>query len=555
MSDRLDSIEGAVRELERRLAAFEARLAAVEHGAAIDGALEPPEPVRSSIVGGGDVAALLAYGGRSFVALGGAFLLRAVTDAHVIPRGNGIAAGLAYGLFWLWMVDRSGATDRLSASCHGLVAATIVFPLLWEATTRFDVLTPTMAAVGLTVVTAAALAVSLHRSIEATAWIVTVAALATAIAFVVATTVLLPFALFLASFGVATLWIGYAFNWTLLRWPVAAAANLTIVGLTMRGASNAHLESPFSVVAAQLFLLNAYIISIAIRTLVRGRNVNAFEIIQTLAVLTVGFGGAVYVAHQTAAGVVPLALVNMAAGASCYAVAWVFVARRQGLARNFYFYTSLGIVLLLVSTRLLLADRELALSCSALAVLACTVANRSSRTVLAWHGLVYLVVALVGSGALLAAADALVGDPTVPWRPFTPTAVVAAASSAVCWLVTPRVLFGALVAWTAGGWLASSVAPTLCGVPGAGADAGAVATVRTTVLSAAALVSAWIARNRRFRDTLWLLYALLGTGAIKLVAEDLPHSQPSTLFVALAFYGAALIAASRLALSRGRQYT
>ena len=36
------------------------------------------------------------------------------------------------------------------------------------------------------------------------------------------------------------------------------------------------------------------------------------------------------------------------------------------------------------------------------------------------------------------------------------------------------------------------------------------------------------------------------TGGVKLAVEDLPHSKPATLFVALAFYGAALIAASRL---------
>jgi hypothetical protein len=39
--------------------------------------------------------------GRSFIILGGAFLLRALTDAGAWPPGVGVALGLLYGLTWL----------------------------------------------------------------------------------------------------------------------------------------------------------------------------------------------------------------------------------------------------------------------------------------------------------------------------------------------------------------------------------------------------------------------------------------------------------------------
>jgi hypothetical protein len=120
------------------------------------------------------------------------------------------------------------------------------------------------------------------------------------------------------------------------------------------------------------------------------------------------------------------------------------------------------------------------------------------------------------------------------------------AASIACWLIARRAAFGVIVLWTAGGWAVSVVAPALCGVPGVDANAGAVATVRTMVLASAAIGAAWIAQRPRFRDTVWLLYGLLVAGGVKLAVEDLPHSKPATLFVALAFYGAALIAASRL---------
>jgi hypothetical protein len=43
---------------------------------------------------------------------------------------------------------------------------------------------------------------------------------------------------------------------------------------------------------------------------------------------------------------------------------------------------------------------------------------------------------------------------------------------------------------------------------------------------------------------------VLLVGAVKLIAEDFPHSRPATLFIALAFYGGALIAAPRIARTR-----
>jgi hypothetical protein len=50
----------------------------------------------------------------------------------------------------------------------------------------------------------------------------------------------------------------------------------------------------------------------------------------------------------------------------------------------------------------------------------------------------------------------------------------------------------------------------------------------------------------------WLSYALLALGGIKLIVEDFPRGRPGTLFLALAFYGAALILAPRLRQSTRR---
>ena len=124
----------------------------------------------------------------------------------------------------------------------------------------------------------------------------------------------------------------------------------------------------------------------------------------------------------------------------------------------------------------------------------------------------------------------------------------ASATSAVAH--APRLLVTVLLVWSAGGWLISLIAPALPAAAGH-PDAGILATIRTSVLAAAALALAWAGRFERFRESAWLLYPLLAIGGLKLLVEDLPRSRPATLFVALALFGGALIIAPRLSKGGG----
>jgi hypothetical protein len=149
---------------------------------------------------------MLSFVGRTFVALGGAYLLRALTDAALVPLPQGTALGLAYAMGWLVMSDLAGAANRrTSAAFHGLVSTIIAFPLLWESVTRFQLLTPNAAAIGVTLVTALTLAAALRQGSQVLAWIGVLAALTTSLALVAATGVVLPFAVVTIALGVATL--------------------------------------------------------------------------------------------------------------------------------------------------------------------------------------------------------------------------------------------------------------------------------------------------------------------------------------------------------------
>ena len=391
------------------------------------------------------------------------------------------------------------------------------------------------------------------------AWIGVLAALATSLALVAATGVVLPFAVVTdrARRGDAL---------DRIRRELGAAAMARGAGrrpdgagARRRNASGNWPDPPARIIAVQLLLLTGHLASVATRTLVRGRDVNVFEVLQTVAALAVGFGGAVYVAQATGFGVAALATMNLLFGASCYGVAFAFLARQQGLRRNFYFYTSLGLILVLVSTALLLTGPTAALAWTALGVLTTWLALRTSRITLNSHAAAYVLAASIASGLLTAATVALVGATDAPWPTMSPVLLVVLAGTAACWAIPmsrtastsvvghfPRLLITIVLVWSAGGWLIGAVVSALPGAAGHAADAGIVATVRTAVLAAAALALAWAGRSERFRESAWLVYPVLAAGGLKLLAEDLPRSRPATLFIALALYGGALIVAPRL---------
>jgi len=146
---------------------------------------------------------------------------------------------------------------------------------------------------------------------------------------------------------------------------------------------------------------------------------------------------------------------------------------------------------------------------------------------------------------------------------MAPIAVSVLIGVAACWVIpmspdavssplgrVPRLAIASVLVWSTAGWLVTVLAAALPHATNRGIDAGALATVRTSVLAAAALALASAGRSERFRESGWLLYPVLAAGGLKLLVEDLPRSQPATLFIALAAYGGALIVAPRLARAR-----
>jgi len=567
MTDRVAGLEAKVEELSRALADVQARLGVLERAprapprrpaaaataAAAAGAAAPGAGVPSA-------ATAVTFVGRTLLVLAGAFVLRALTDSGTLAVPLGVALGLAWAGIWIALADRAGkAGATWSAGFHGAAAAMIGFPLLFEATFRFRLLTPAAAAALLAGLTAVALAVAARRRLEGLAWLVSLAGAATAAAVAIAPLggrATFP-TLYVILLGVATLWLGYVLDWHGLRWPIALVADVLVIVATLRAVAPGEGAGAAFLVQAALMLL--YLGSVAARTLGLGRRVVPFEIVQSAAVLAVGLGGAAYVAARSGGGAGAFGAVSVAAGLAAYGVAFAFVERRQQGSANFSFYTSAAILMMLAGSALVLSGPALPLAWAALAVGAAALARRKRRLTLATHGAAYAVASAFAAGLLSHAWEASFASAAEAWEPAgLPALLALAAMVATAWLAAgatprarlperlPQALLLAALACAAAGVLVGWLVPLLAGVPGAGASPGAVATIRTAVWVAGALVLTGLGRREAWREAGWLVYPALAAIGLKILLEDLPRSRPATLFLAFALYGGALILVSRV---------
>lgn len=572
MEQRLATIEASLAAVERRLEALVTRLAEVEDRLA---AQPPGRPVAARTASDAslpaaprpvaDATGLLGLAGRSLIVLGGAYLLRALTEGGTIPALVGVGIGLLYAFTWVLAGGRAAHAHRgADATFHAIVATVIAFPLTVEATVRFGFLDPFTSAVSLAALSAPALAIAWHTRHQATAWCVTLGALGSAIAMIPMTGAVLPYAAFLLLLGLATLWLGYDRDWTGLRWPVAFVADLVAIGLVLRATSPEPRDPPAAVVAMLLALLGGYLASFAGRTLVRGRNVIPFEVLQTMGALVVGLGGAVTVVGAHGPGVTSIGVISLLLAAGGYAVAFAFVGRRQGLGVNFYFYTSLALVCTLVGLHLIAGLPIVALVAAALAVATTWLGTRIGRVALTLHGAVYAVQSALASNLAAAAGGAFFGHGGAAAIAPSGVALVALAAAVACavaarpvdataepaWGTGIRAFEAVLVAWCGGGAAILGTLALATTVLDRPLHPNEVAVTRTVVLSLASLLLAFVVRTGRLVGASRLAYLVLLVTGGQVLFEDLGEAGPGLLVVAFATYGLALILAPRFARRR-----
>jgi len=202
------SLEARIALLDRGLADLERRVHAIEAGRAgakaeATTSVAPAPAVLGSSSEPVAATSNVALAGRTLLVLSGAYLFRALTDSGLLPPTGGVAAGLVYALLWLAGCDRTAARgSRRSAAFHGIAAAVIAYPLIWETTARFGVLDAGIAAALLWTFSVSGLAVARRHGLAGIAWLNMLLSVASGLSLLVVTRQLLPFLLGLLALAV-----------------------------------------------------------------------------------------------------------------------------------------------------------------------------------------------------------------------------------------------------------------------------------------------------------------------------------------------------------------
>jgi hypothetical protein len=558
-----DDLEREVRDLARRVAALERLVSTSPCGADCQSAADfqsAPAPEARALP---TTTTLLPILGRALLGLAGAYLLRALTESRTFAPQAGVAIGLLYALLWLVWAARTPAARRIETALLSLTSALVLSPLLWEATLRFHAISTWTAGATLLLFTVFGLAVSWRKDLLIVATITTLAGLGTAAGLLMATHDVLPFTFVFLAIAAAVEASACLDHWLSERWLAATTADLSVLLATWlvtnaRGLPAAYAPIPHSwLLASQVLLLAIYLSSTIIRTLFRGFTFTAFETAQCALAFLIGVGGVLRLSNQSSAA----GALALACAAACYLVSFALLDRDGPHGRNFYTYSTFGILLTLAGSRILLSGAAAPGAWLALAIGCIWAGGFFGRLTLQVHGAVYLLLALLSSGALKQAGDFLLGE-TASWPGEQPAAVGAGAlAAAVCYLLAARrapaergawsvqafrlVVAGALV-WLAAGIAAGALTAAYHALYGAGASHAYCATLHTGVLAGAALLLAWAGSRWNRLELSRLIYPVMIAGAYRLVVEDLHQDRKAALVLSLLLYGAALILLPRL---------
>ena len=567
----LDELRQQVRDLSNRISRLEESLVVRETSASTreaEPAARPEEPDILSQVP--DTTSVLPILGGALLGLAGAYLLRAIAESGVLPSRAVFTLGTLYAVAWLLWAARAPAEQKLATSLYSLTSVLILSPLLWEATLRFHMITTWEASTILVAFTLIGLAVSWRRDLLVVATISTLAALGTAGALLISTHDALPFTFVFLAIAAAVEACACLNHWLGERWLAAAAANLSVLLATWLVTNPNGLPevyAPISVralFAAQMALLAIYLSSVMVRTLARGLSFTTFETVQCALAFVIGLGGAMRLSaggtHITAA----VGVFALLCGAACYAISFIMLERHGSHGRNFYTYSTFGILLVLVGCRMLLNDGAAAIVWSLLAIACIGAGGLWARLTLEIHGGIYLVLALALSGALRESAGFLLG--TDFWLDSTHAALwmgvaVAGASYLLAVRSAPsigggwnfhalRLAIAAILVWEVLGLSAGGLTTFYRSLVGATAGDPYCATIRTGAVTGAALLLAFAGSRHNFRDFAQMVYPLMLLGAYRLLAVDMHQDRKVALFLSLLLYGAALMAIPRLRRAR-----
>lgn len=580
-NDRLDKRPDQ-HDLEKRVAALEQRVHALEHPLAAQWpypSAEPAQPVAAATPLAQPESTFSVLG-KALLGIAGAYVLRAVEETSALPRPVIAWAGIAYAFLWLAWAARQRKGPPFASSIYAGTSALILAPMLWELTLRFKVLPAGMAAGVLCAYALAALALAAFaragsapgsepRNLTPVVRVACVAAAALALALAIATHALLPFIVVLLFLAAVCAFVPGCNSAPEVQALIALSADAAIwimiyIYFAQTPGREDYPELGKAVLLAPgvaMFLL--YGVSVSLKTLLQQKEITIFETVQT----TIAFllAAASLADFEPAHSAVILGVGCLALSAASYAalfMAFVRAPTRRDSAtfaglRNTRVFLAWAAALLLAGSFLSVPPLAATVLLGATAIAATSVGGRKNWLAFRVYGTIFLVAAASASGLLSFLLAALVGMPA-----GAPALGVWLISSCavLCymamkpgqrdsWLAQTLDLgFAALAA----GAVAALAVKGLMGLTALAVAPGAhhLAFIRTLTLCATALALVFGGAHWRRLELTRLGYAALALVAIKLVTEDLRYGHLGYIAASIFLVALTLIAAPRVARTR-----
>jgi hypothetical protein len=556
----LDRLLARMDELEKRLSALERRETAAVAAQPAPGAL-PPHPVEQLSLA--HSAGAMPTIGKVFLGIAGAYLLRAVAEAGVLPKLAIIPLAMAHAGLWLVWSARAHSRSTFASGAYALTASLILSPMLWELSMapRFKALAlpPTVTAGVLLAFVLGASVLGWKGRLTAVVWAPMAAAAATSLALMIATGDPVPFVLALLVMWLAGEVAAESGRWPGLRLAPALVADVAVTVLVLIYTREGGAPPDYRPVpAATLLSLFAILFTLAAgatlsQTVFLRRPIRYFDVTQTVATFVIASVGVLRAGHGPAAAE-SLGIFCLALAAGCYMLAF---ARFDGAAnvREYHVFAAWAAALLVMGSVLSLSSAAAQTTWLGLAALGALMGSiRTERLTLAYDAVVFLVAAALVSGALSHAGRYLAGE--VPGSPGA-LVWVSVVTVFIAYLLTwrlagetrprqiVRLAFAVLAVYMATGLLVAAIARIAPAV--LPLTPPALSAVRTLVICLAAMAAAFAGSQSRRAELAWLAYTIMALCTLKLLLEDLQAGNAVSLAFSLFFYGMSWVLVPRLA--------
>jgi hypothetical protein len=481
-----------------------------------------------------DLGSGLGLAGRTLIALGGGYLLRAATETGAVAGGVGAALGLLYALGWVVAGHRALVRGHTASGMLGAATAVLVaYPLLWESVARFHAVGARPALLAAVVFALLAGALGLRHGRPELAWAHAAAATMLALALLVATHDLVAAALALALLHVGSELGARRPGGPGLPWltaPAVLVALLAILFVAARPGGPPPGYPPLLPAHAGLL-----VVGVSAALLLRSGHrawrqpLGAYDALLSALALAVAVSAVVRLLPEAAVACGVLALA-VAVTIDAALVARTFPPRSAAAF-------AAGAALLTMAATSVLLSLELRVAAWCLWGLAATARG---RTIPAHRitGSAFLLAALSASGALAAAGHGLAARSAPP--ALVPVAALAAASAVLGWMLLRGPVAAVVGALGAMALLRNAL-------PSHGMWVVAGGTVALAILCTVLLV---LSRRLERTDLRVAGTVILCAGGARLLLVDLPGGRPAPLFLSLVTYGAALMLAQALRLRK-----